>query len=86
MARGLVRPHGDEREFTVTTAPAVLDEREPRGIIIHTGSIHRPPTPFRAFVWSDHTSLGACAEPPEGRIVESIPLPAESIPGCPASP
>ena len=69
------------------TAPSiVLDKREPRGIIIRTGSLKQARMPFLAYQWSEETEPGACAEAPGGRILESAPLLDESTQGCQALP
>jgi hypothetical protein len=57
-------------------APApTLDKREPRGIIIRTGTPRRAGAPFRAYVWSEDTNPAACVEPRGGPILEPAPLP-----------
>ena len=68
-------------------APAsALDKREPRGIIIRTGTPRRAGVPFWAYVWSEDSDPGACAEPRGGRILEPSGLPDLSSPECRASP
>jgi hypothetical protein len=66
-------------------APA-LDKREPRGIIIRTGTPRRAGAPFWAYVWSEETDPGACAEARGGRILESAELPDLPGPECRALP
>ena len=63
-----------------------LDKREPRGIIIRTGTPRRVGAPFWAYVWSEDSVPRACAEPRGGRILESAGLPDLSSPECRASP
>jgi hypothetical protein len=68
-------------------APASsLDKREPRGIIIRTGTPRRARAPFWAYVWSEDAVPKACAEPRGGRILESAGLSDLSSPECRASP
>jgi hypothetical protein len=63
-----------------------LDKREPRGIIIRTGTPRKTRAPFWAYVWSEDADPQACAGPRGGRILESACLPELSSPECRASP
>ena len=47
------------------------DTREPRGIIIRTGTPRQPKVPFWAYLWSEEDGNGACAAPRPGPILES---------------
>ena len=62
------------------------DSREPRGIIIQTGTPRRTRTPFWAYLWSEEAGAGACAPASGGRILESAPPADGLIRSCRASP
>lgn len=70
----------------MAAASIALDKREPRGIIIRTGSPRPAGMPFWAYFWSEEADPGACADAPGGRILESASLLDGTTRGCPASP
>ena len=55
-----------------TTSPE-LDTRDPRGIIIQTGTLKRAKVPFWAYLWSEEGATRACAPERRGPILESPP-------------
>jgi hypothetical protein len=67
-------------------APTVaLDKREPRGIIITTGTPRRAAMPFWAYLWGEDDE-DACAGTERGRILESDLASDGLSPACRASP
>ena len=52
-----------------------LDTREPRGIIIRTGTPRQAKVPFWAYLWSEEDGNGACAASRSGPILESPSVP-----------
>lgn len=63
-----------------------LDTREPRGIIIRTGTPRQAKVPFWAYLWSEEDADGACASPRSGPILESPTAADGLIPSWQASP
>jgi len=63
-----------------------LDTREPRGIIIQTGTPKRAKVPFWAYLWSEEEAAGACASPRSGPILGTPPAADGLTQSCRASP